>query len=203
MKAFFQAILRFFGLLSEEPPSVPNSWKPQAPAGPPPTGPGFIPTAPSFDYARYNKAPYEIMTRDFPGGLPVGWNWSEWARVNGRVDPTIRPPSEAGPDRTGGDLGSGYDAPRVNVVHKDEPRAFRFERRGDRAAVIRVFGQPGQFFQRYTDSMNGVMLHRDALVVGTLGYEVDVTHMKPGWHTYEVAVDAAGTLGVQFAQQYE
>jgi len=41
-----------------------------------------------IDYSRYAKdSPFTIQTQRFPGGLPTGWDWGEWAKVSGQPDP--------------------------------------------------------------------------------------------------------------------
>lgn len=81
-----------------------------SPPGPTITVPGVpTPAAPLHDYAKWgHKTPYELQMMagqkegPFPNGVPPTWSWKEWARVNGKTDPTLSP-VESGPaiDRSG------------------------------------------------------------------------------------------------------
>lgn len=52
---------------------------------------GTSASAPGIDYSRYaGVSPFDIQTRIHPSGLPVGFDWTEWMKVNpGQPDPRV------------------------------------------------------------------------------------------------------------------
>lgn len=109
--------------------------KPAPGAGLPPITATVTVITPKYDYARWGGyTPYDLQTMagradgPFPRGVPPDWDWKEWARVNGRVDPTAPVGEPARPRPSGFTLTANAE-PVVNTLNpgQDYPYAFTVE----------------------------------------------------------------------------
>jgi hypothetical protein len=115
LRAIFAAFLAIFGIKLKDPAPAQPPAAPVDPLAPlAPRAPVTV-TPVGIDYSRYNTkpdgtpwTPYELQTAGGPlaGGKPPNWDWKEWARVNGRADPTAVQTPQGGfsPRRSGFNL---------------------------------------------------------------------------------------------------
>jgi catechol 2,3-dioxygenase-like lactoylglutathione lyase family enzyme len=199
---FLRRLLVLLGLIKEQPqPAAPTQ-----PTQPTPSNVTTIGPA-AHDYARWGDyTPYQLQMMagrsdgPFPRGVPPSWDWSEWARVNGKPDPNYRPPGEAPRDRSGRDLGEGGGDPKVNAVTAGIPISFTFVRNRARYAHLYVSGAPGKFFRNAAAAFDAAGLPATLGPVDATDYMVDASDLAEGPHTFSVVVDGSGSLGVQLNQ---
>lgn len=155
-----------------------------------------------IDYAKWGKyTPYELQMMvgradgPFPRGIPPEWDWKEWARVNGKVDPTMTPDTGPAPDMSGPDLNDR------SMHYKDffagTPEVWFFDHPGG-PATLDVVGVSGAPLIAVTDSLSGVFDGRKSAYVFGNRHEAWRAFLPKGRYTYTVTVAVNGRFGVQY-----
>jgi hypothetical protein len=155
----------------------------------------------SIDYAKWGGdwTPYRLQTLGgpFAGGLPPGWDWGEWARVNGKVDPrTSLHRQTTVIDRTGYDLGVGGAYPKVNRVVPGQWTPFYNFTASDKRQQIQTGGPFGVVSEE---------IYRGDEVIWRrtkpMSNHNEVTlYLEPGQYRYRAKPDMDGELMVDYKQ---
>lgn len=177
----------------------------------PDAAPVVTPANRGIDYAAYNVKPdgtewtpqsLSMLGGPFTGGMPVGWDWKEWARVNGRPDPTARPDTGgSAPRRSGFDLVMGAD-PVVNDLKRSLHYQYRFTASGKVELAWSAKGG-GDFIETFITGSDGFAVPdsegqlRKRIIQGPAGQ----TYFEGrGEYVYHVIPGQDVTLGVQLAE---
>lgn len=166
-----------------------------------------LPELPPIDYTKYNVPdPRTLIIAilappEFRNGLPSNWSWAEWARVNDRVDPSIRPevPGEA-PDRSGTNL----DAPgrREVTLQANHPVVFyRTVPPGCRVLELTAAPLEGDFFTAGLEALSGPGQSGEATPFEVSGGRARakriVSNPLPGAYRWTVTIDRTALCGVE------
>lgn len=87
-------------------------------SAPPPKPAGTNPNSGAFNYGQYGSA--QDVYAHYPGGLPDGWDWAEWARVTGQPNPLTHTASGEPITFTWNPDGPGYINPQTGETY-DKP----------------------------------------------------------------------------------
>lgn len=165
------------------------------------------PEYPPIDYARYNvDDPRTLIIAllappEFRNGLPPNWSWAEWARVNDRPDPSVRPETQGeAPDRSGTNLDLG--GRREKTLEARHPVVFYLTvPRGCRVLELTAAPLEGHFFGAGTETLSGPGQESQSapftVSAGRARAKRIVSNPVPGAYRWTLTIDRTARCGVE------